>query len=166
MSPSLSGVRANVCRSLFPTLDPKLAMSRSDFDFSHDDDAPRLRARRVREQPPLVEITGADVWTAIKSGVGMAFYIGIAAGVVAALTGDDSETSADGRYLSTLVLCVVALPLVWVPLALAARATSRRKDFLAGLLRFFATLFVVAYVLCGIAVVGMVLLVRLSKLGG
>ena len=139
-------------------------MSRPDFDFNHNDDTPRLRARRVREKPPLVEITGGDVWQAIKSGVGMAFYIGIVAGVVAAITGEDSETSAGGRYLSTLVFCVVLLPLVWVPLALSARATSRRKDFLAGLLRFVATLFVVAYVLCGIAVLGTVLLVRLSNL--
>ncbi len=140
-------------------------MSRSDFDFSWDDETPRLRARRVRQKPPLVEITGTDVWQAVKSGVGMAFSIGIVARVVAALTGDNSETSADSRYFSTLIFCVLALPLVWVPLALGARATSRRKDFLAGLLRFFATLFVVAYVVAGVAVVGMVLFVRLSKLG-
>ena len=139
-------------------------MSRSDFNF-RDEDTPRLRARRVPTKPPLVEITGADVWQAIKSGVGMAFYIGIVAGVVAAVTGDNSETSADGRYLSTIALCVVSLPLVWVPLALGARATSRRRDFFAGLLRFFATLFLVAYFLAGVAVVGMVLFVRLAKLG-
>lgn len=138
-------------------------MSRSDFDF-RDDDAPVYRARRVREKPPLVEITGGDVWHAIKGGVGMAFYIGIVAGLVAAFTGGDSVES-DGRYFGTLIGCVVLLPLVWVPLALGARATSRRNDFLACLLRFFATLFVVAYVACGVAVIGMVFLARMSRLG-
>lgn len=133
-------------------------------DFCHDDETSRLRTRRVREKPPLVEITGEDVWHAIKGGVGMAFYIGIVAGVVAALTGGDSG-GFDGRYFSTLIGCVVLLPLVWVPLALGARATSRRNDFIACLLRFFATLFMASYVLCGIAVVGMVLFVRLSNLG-
>lgn len=114
----------------------------------------------------MVEITGKDVWEAVKQGVGMAFFIGIAAGVaVMFANAGEPEYRSGSKYLQTIVMCVVFLPMLWVPLALGTRATSKRKDFTAGLLRFGATLFLAVYALAVIAVMGIVLYVRLAKLG-
>ena len=140
------------------------------FDFdSRADDRPRFRARRVgetvREPEPLVEITAGDVWTAVKQGFGMGFFIGIVAGLLVAFTGERGGFDSDRKYFHTIVVCLVLIPMVWVPLAVGARATSRRRDFTAGLLKFACGLFVFAYVLSVIAVMCLMLYARAAKLG-
>jgi len=111
----------------------------------------------------LVEITGTDVWNAVKTGAKLSFFVGIVAGV-AAMFANKSSAFELGGYFATLILCLVVGTLLYVPLNLGVVATSRRRGFLPGLLRFAHGLVVFVGVAAVVLVIGARLLFAVCKL--
>lgn len=110
-----------------------------------------------------VDITGADVWNAVKTGAKLSFFLGIVAGVAMLFAGK-GEFDGFETCLGALVGCLLFGTCLYVPLNLGVVATSRRRGFLPGLLRFVHGLVVFAGVAAMVLVLGARLLVALLRL--
>jgi hypothetical protein len=104
-----------------------------------------------------VEITGGDVWEAVKTGVKLSFFTGIVAAVIAACTVQDIWDLGPVNCLALFLGWLVFGAGLYLPLRLAAVATARSRGLLPGLIRFAHGLVVVV----GTAAIVLVLLARL-----
>ena len=109
------------------------------------------------------EVTGADVWNAIKRGASLSFFTGIAAGVVMMFVGGDRFDDGLGLYVCTLVGCLVLGTCLYVPLNLGVVATSGRRGIMPGLLRFAHGLVVAVGVTAMSCVIGARVLLALAN---
>ena len=117
------------------------------------------------ESGEWTEITGGDVWTAVKRGVALSFFIGITVGVGMMFTAKDGTDGGLMAYVRTLIACLVFGITLYVPLNLAVVATSRCRGFLPGLLRFAHGLVVFAGISAMVLVYGARILCHLMKIG-
>ncbi len=107
-----------------------------------------------------VEITGLDVWNAVKHGVSLSFFIGIAIGLANALAGNDS---LGGSYVAIIALTTMLGTLIWVPLSLGCRATAHSRSIGAEFLRLTASLVMGLYFCSIIFLMGMIVYVRVLQ---
>ena len=104
-----------------------------------------------------VEITGRDVWEAVKMGLKLSFFTGIVAAVLVACTAKDLWELGPVNCLALFLGWLVFGTGLYLPLKLAVVATARTRGLLPGLLRFAHGFVVVV----GTTAVVLVLLARL-----
>ena len=110
------------------------------------------------------EVTGADVWNAVKRGASLSFFTGIAAGAAMMFVGGDRFDDGLGLYVATLVVCLVFGTCLYVPLNLGVVAATGRRGFVPGLLRFAHGLVVAVGVTAMVCVIGARVLLMVAKL--
>lgn len=104
-----------------------------------------------------VEISGGDVWEAIKTGLKLAFFTGIVAAAIVACTVKDVWELDPVNWLALGVGWLAFGTALYLPLKLAVVATARARGFLPALLRFAHGL----VVFVGVTAMLLVLLARL-----
>lgn len=83
-----------------------------------------------------VEITGRDVWEAVKTGLKLSFFTGLVAAVIVAYAVEDMWEVGPVNCLAMFLGWVVFGTGLYLPLKLAVVATTRCRGFLPSLVRF------------------------------
>ena len=133
--------------------------SSHSFDWSSVADEPM---DALPATPAAPEIAGADVWSAITQAFSASFALGLAAGLLFLLTGAGrGGMESSMMYFKIIAVCVVTIPVMWVPMALGVKATAGTRGAATSLLRFVHG---TARFVVGLAALGVALFIAFGKI--